>query len=329
MPRMRAILVEEFGGPDVLRHADVERPEPGEGEVLVEVRSAGINYADTMRRRNAYLARQELPFVPGSEVSGVVAEVGAGVEGVSEGDRVAALLGDGGYAEYAVVPAASLLALPEGVGFDEASAIPLQGLTAYHVLKTTGRLAEGETVLVHAAAGGVGYLAVQMAQLLGAGTVVATASTDEKLQVARNLGADVLVNYTEDDWPEKVREATGGRGADVILEMVGGEFPKKNLRCLAPFGRMVVYGAASGESAEVPTFDLMRRQQTVSGFWLARLMAPETQRMLGQSLAEIFAWISSGKLEILVGATYPLAEAARAHADLEGRRTTGKLVLNP
>ena len=184
--------------------------------------------------------------------------------------------------------------------------------------------------MVHAAASGVGYLAVQMAELLGAGTTVATASNPEKLQPARSAGADALVDYTEEGWPERVREATGGRGVDVILEMVGGDFPRQNLGCLAPFGRMVVYGSASGERSEVPIFDLMRSQQTVSGFWLARYLSdPRLQARAGEALREILSWLAAGKLRLNIGGRYPLSGAARAHADLEGRRTTGKLLLDP
>ncbi|MGH3146770.1 MAG: quinone oxidoreductase family protein, partial [Rubrobacter sp.] len=294
---------------------------------LIEVRSAGVNYADTMRRRNRYLTRQELPFVPGSEVAGVVAEVGEGLDDVSVGDRVVTLLGTGGYADYAVAPAQGLIPLPEGLDFDEAAAIPLQGLTAYHIIKTSGALEEGESVLVHAAAGGVGTLAVQMARLLGAGKVIATASTEEKRALARSLGADVLIDYSQEDWPEKVREATEGKGADVILEMVGGEFPEKNLRCLNVFGRMVVYGAASGERGTVQPETLMNKCHSVVGFWLV----PITGRpdLLVPSLQEVLGWISSGDLQLTIGATYPLEKAAEAHADLEGRKTTGKLLLHP
>lgn len=325
MPNMKAIVVEEFGEPEVMKYGETERPEPGEGEVLIEVRSAGVNYADTMRRRNQYLKKQTVPFTPGSEVAGVVAEVGSGVENASVGDRVVTLLDTGGYAEYAVADAVSLIPVPDGLDFDEAAAIPLQGLTAYHVLKTSGRLGEGESVVVHAAAGGVGYLAVQMAKLMGAGTVVATASSDEKLEMARSLGADVLVNYTHDGWPEEVKEATGG--ADVILEMVGGEFPQKNLSCLAPWGRMVVYGAASGERSSVELFGMMRKQQTITGFFLPWIMGDPD--LLLPSLKEVLGWLASGDLKLNVGGRYPLSDAARAHADLEGRKTTGKLVLNP
>lgn len=327
MPQMKAIKVEEFGEAEVMQLVEVERPSPNDGEVLIEVKSIGVNYADTMRRRNQYVLRQELPFTPGSEVAGIVAELGPGVEGVSEGDRVVTLLGTGAYAEYAVAPAGNLIPIPDGLGFDEAAAVPLQGLTAYHVIATSGMLREGESVLVHAAAGGVGYLAVQMAKLLGAGKVIATASTREKLEMAHDLGADVLVNYTEEDWPEQVREATGGKGADVILEMVGGDFVTRNLRCLNAFGRMVVYGAASGERGTLVPVDLMRKNQTVAGFFLPQIMGRPD--LIGESMQRILGWIASGDVKLNVGARYPLDEAAEAHRALEGRKTTGKIVLTP
>ena len=324
---MKTILVEEFGEPEVLRYTDAERPSPGEEEALIEVRSVGVNYADTMRRRNQYVESQELPFTPGSEVAGTVAEVGKGVENVSVGDRVVTLLRTGGYAEYAVAPARSLIPLPEPLDFDEAAAVPLQGLTAYHCIKTSGALQVGESVLVHAAAGGVGTFAVQMAKLLGAGTVIATASSEEKRYLARSLGADVLIDYTEEDWPEKVREATEGRGADVILEMVGSGFPENNLTCLNVFGRMVVFGAASRERGTIVPADLMRKCHAVVGFYLPQVM--RRPDLFVPSLREVLGWISSGDLQLTIGATYPLENAAEAHADLEGRRTTGKLLLNP
>lgn len=327
MAQMKAIVAERAGEPEVLRYVDVERRAPRGWEVLIEVEAAGINYADTMRRRDQYLVRQKFPFTPGSEVAGTVVEVGEGVENASEGDRVVTLIDSGGYADFAVAPAASLIPVPENLGFDEAAAVPLQGLTAYHILKTSGALKDGESVLVHAAAGGVGTLAVQMAKLLGAGRVIATAGSPEKLDLARSLGADVLIDYTEEDWPEKVVEATDGEGADVILEMVGAGFPEKNLQCLATFGRMVVFGAASGDRGHLVPGALMNACQSVVGFWLV----PITQRpdLLVPSLEEILGWIASGDLSLSIGATYPLEKAAEAHADIEGRKTTGKLVLRP
>ncbi len=327
MPQMKTIRVSEFGDSGVLEHVEIERPSPGEGEILVEVKSAGVNYADTMRRRNQYLEETPLPFVPGSEIAGTVAELGPGAEDVSEGDRVVTLLGTGGYADYAVVSAQNLIPIPDKMDFDEAAAIPLQGLTAYHVLKTSGMLEEGESVVVHAAGGGVGTLAVQMAKLMDANPVIATASTQEKLDLAKELGADVLINYTEDDWPEQVREATGGEGADVILEMVGGDFIQKNLECLATFGRVVVYGAASGERGSLVPMNLMYKNHTVAGFYLPQIMSrPE---LFGPSLKEMLGWISSGDLKLTVSARYPLEQASEAHEALEGRQTTGKIVLNP
>lgn len=327
MPRMKVIRVEEFGEPEVLKFGEIEKPSPDEGEVLVEVKSAGVNYADTMRRRNQYVERQELPFTPGSEIAGTVAEVGDGVEGVNTGDRVVTLLGTGGYAEYVVAPARNLILLPEGMGSDDAAAIPLQGLTAYHVLETSGQLKEGESVVVHAAAGGVGLLAVQMAKLMGASLVIATASTQEKLDLARDLCADVLINYTEEDWPEKVREATEGNGADVILEMIGGDFPQKNLHCLNAFGRMVVFGAASGDRGSLVPAALMKKNHVVAGFYLPQIMS--RPKLFGPSLEKVLGWISSGELKLTIGARYPLERAQEAHEALEGRKTTGKIVLNP
>jgi NADPH2:quinone reductase len=327
MSRMKAIKVEEFGEPEVLQLSEVEKPSPDEGEVLVEVKSAGVNYADTMRRRNQYVERQELPFTPGSEIAGTVAEVGESVEGVNTGDRIVTLLGTGGYAEYVVAPARNLIPLPEGMDFDDAAAIPLQGLTAYHVLETSGQLKEGESVVVHAAAGGVGLLAVQMAKLMSVSSVIATASTQEKLDLARDLGADVLINYTEEDWPEKVREATEGNGADVILEMVGGDFPRKNLHCLNAFGRMVVYGAASGDRGSLVPAALMKKNHVVAGFYLPQIMS--RPNLFGPSLEKILGWISSGDLKLTIGARYPLEQAQEAHEALEGRKTTGKIILNP
>ena len=327
MAQMKAVVADEVGGPGVLRYVDAERPSPRDWEVLIEVEAAGVNYADTMRRRDQYLTRQSFPFTPGSEVAGTVVEVGEGVENASEGDRVVTLIDSGGYADFAVAPAASLIPMPEGLGFEEAAAVPLQGLTAYHIIKTSGALKSGESVLVHAAAGGVGTLSVQMAKLLGAGRVIATASSEEKLDLARSLGADVLINYTEEDWPGKVVEATDGDGADVILEMVGADFPEKNLQCLATFGRMVVFGSASGERGTITPVALMNGCQSVVGFWLIPILSRPD--LFVPSLEETLGWISSGDLELTIGATYPLESAAEAHTDLEGRKTTGKLILRP
>ncbi|UJL45541.1 quinone oxidoreductase [Virgibacillus sp. NKC19-16] len=324
---MKAVQFSEFGGPEVLKVIEKEAPAIGKDEVLIETKAIGVNYADTARRQGTYVVPTELPFIPGAEIAGIVAEVGENVQRVSKGNRVVTLIGSGGYAEYAVVQPEKLIPIPDDVSFEKAVSLPLQGLSAYHILKTMGKLEEGETVLVHAAAGGVGSLAVQLAKLFGAGKVIATASTAEKLAFAEEMGADHLVDYTEDGWEKKVRELTGGNGVDVALEMVGGEIFHKTVKCLAPFGRLVIYGAASGEQAKFYPSSLMRRNQSVVGFFLSQIMNKPT--LFQKSLEELLLYMNKGKLELTLGGTFPLVDAAEVHRKLQGRETKGKLVLIP
>jgi NADPH:quinone reductase len=315
---MRAIQVTEFGGPEVLRLVDLPTPEPGDGEVLVRVSRAGINYADTHQRRNEYLAAAELPLVPGAEVAGVREDTG---------ERVVAMCGTGGYAEYATAPAALTVPIPDGVDDGTALALVLQGLTAWHLYRPSARVQEGESVVVHAAAGGVGSLAVQLGRAMGAGRVIATASSEEKRALALELGADAAVDAAPEGMAERLIEANGGRRVDVVFEMAGGEVFEQSLTALAPFGRVIAYGNASGEANTVATGRLMRRSAAVVGFWLMHLVGrPE---MVAEPLADLFARAARGELRAVVGATYPLAEAARAHTDMQARRTTGKLLLDP
>ncbi|SET64513.1 NADPH2:quinone reductase [Oceanobacillus limi] len=322
---MKAVQFTEYGGPEVLEVIEMEQPVPRENEVLLEVKAIGVNYADTARREGKYVVPTKLPFIPGTEVAGVVAEVGENVRGVEKGSGVVTLLESGGYAEYVQVPARSLIPIPHDVSFEKAVALPLQGLSAYHILKTMGRLEEGETVLVHAAAGGVGSLAVQLAKIFGAGTVIATASTEEKLTFAKEMGADHLVNYTEDNWVEQIRDLTDGKGVDVALEMVGGDVFHQTTKCLAAFGRLVIYGAASGEQTTFHPSALMKRNQSVIGFFLPQIM--KKPKLFQQSLHDLLSYVSSGKLEVTVGGTFPLAEAAHVHSLMQGRKTKGKIVL--
>jgi len=266
-----------------------------------------------------------LPWVVGSEVAGTVAKLGPGVTGTQEGQRVMALTAGGGYAEYAIVAAPALMPVPEKLSFTQAAALPLQGLTAYYLLKHSGRLAPGESVLVHAAAGGVGTLAVQMAKLLAAGTVIATASTPAKLEFACSLGADVQIDYTKEDVVAGVRAATDGKGADIILDGVGGDVFEQSLRCLAADGRLVVYGLASGQLVEMNPVRLMRRNQSVVGFYLGQLMTQPAQ--LRPAMEEIAGWLAEEKLRLMIGHVFALEDAARAHRQLEARETTGKIVL--
>jgi NADPH2:quinone reductase len=315
---MRAIRIDRWGGPEVLALVeDAPVPEPADGERLIRVTRAGINFADTHQRENSYLARYELPLIPGAEVAGET----------EDGRRVVALVGTGGYAEYVVAPAAMTVPVPDDVTDGQALALLLQGLTAWHLYRTSAKLAPGETVVVHAAAGGVGSLAVQLGRLMGAGRVIATASTEDKRALALELGADAAVDVTADDLGERLVEANGGERADVVLEMAGGRVFDASLHALAPFGRLVTYGIASREPNTVNSGALMRRSQAVVGFWL--MHAVRRPEMVEAPLRELFGMVADGSLRVVEGETYPLSEVRRAHEDLHARRTTGKLLLDP
>ncbi|MGP4072079.1 quinone oxidoreductase family protein [Piscibacillus sp. B03] len=324
---MKAVQFKEFGGPEVLEYVDLEKPEPSGREVVIEVKAVGVNYADTARREGEYVVETTLPFIPGAEVAGIVSDVGHQVENFNKGDRVVTLIESKGYAEYALTHEKTLIPIPEGVDFETAVALPLQGLSAYHILKTMGRLEEGETVLIHAAAGGVGTIAVQLAKIFGASKIIATASTEEKLQHAKSMGATHLVNYSEEGWEQKVLEHTDGEGVDVALEMVGGDVFKKTLKCLAPFGRLVIYGVASRVQPKLYPSYLMGKNQSVVGFFLPQIM--RKQKLFQQSLKELLTYLQTGQVKLSIGGVYNLSEAQKVHELLEGRQTKGKLVLKP
>ena len=314
---MRAVQIEEFGGPEVLEVVDLPTPEPGEGEVLIEVSRAGMNFADTHQRENSYLARYEVPLILGGEVAGTT----------EDGRRVVALLPSGGYAEYAVAPEATVYPIPDGLGDGAALALLIQGLTAWHLLRTCGRVAPGESVVVISGAGGVGSLAVQLAKPFGAGRVIATASSEEKRALALELGADAAVDPSVDDLTGALVEANGGERVDVVLEMAGGRVFDQCAEALAPFGRIVAYGIASREQNTLETGRLMRKSRTVVGFWLVHCLG--RREMVEEPLADLFDRAARGELTPRVGATYPLSEVRRAHEDMQGRRTSGKLLLDP
>ncbi len=321
---MKAIRIHETGGPEVMHLEEVEIPTPAQGEVLIKVAAAGVNYADLAQRQGAYLTRTRTPMTMGFEVVGVIAAHGPGVSAPPVGTRVIAFV-EGGYAEYAVASASTIIPIPENLDFTHAAAFAVQGLTAYQTLRESGRLQPGESVLVQAAAGGVGTLAVQLARLMGAGTVIGTASNEQKLDLVLRLGADAAINYTQNDWVEQVKQATGGRGVDVVLEVVGGAIAEQCLQCLAPFGRMVVIGAASGQRVQFSGIQLMYKNLSIVGYWLtAWLSRPDR---IAAATIELMQYLASGVLQIIVGQTYPLAEAAEAHRAIAERRTTGKVVL--
>ena len=303
---------------------EVEIPTPAQGEILIKVAAAGVNYADLAQRQGAYLTRTRTPMTMGFEVAGAIAAHGPSVSAPPVGTRVIAFV-EGGYAEYAVASASTIIPIPENLDFTHAAAFAVQGLTAYQTLRESGRLQPGESVLVQAAAGGVGTLAVQLARLMGAGTVIGTASNAQKLDLVLRLGADAAINYTQNDWVEQVKKASGGRGVDVVLEVVGGPIAEQCLQCLAPFGRMVVIGAASGQLVQFSGIQLMYKNLSVVGYWLtAWLSRPDR---IAVATIELMQYLATGALQIIVGQTYPLADAAEAHRAIAERRTTGKVVL--
>jgi NADPH2:quinone reductase len=314
---VRAVQIKEFGGPEVLEVVELDKPEPGDGEVLIEVSRAGLNFADTHQRENSYLRSFEVPLVLGGEVAGTT----------QEGRRVVAMVQSGGYAEYAVAPEATTFPIPDGVDDGSALAMIVQGLTAWHLFRTSAKLAVGESVIVVSGAGGVGSLAVQLAKPFGAGRVIATASTEEKRAHTLEMGADAAVDQATEELTEALIEANGGERIDVALEMAGGRTFDACLKSLAPFGRLVTYGIASGEQNELRTGSLMRRSHAVVGFWLMHCLG--RRDMMEEPLADLFERIARGELRPQVGETYPLSDVRRAHEDLEGRRTSGKLLLDP
>ena len=315
---MRAIQMQEFGGPEVLREVELPDPVAGAGEVLIRVAKAGLNFADTHTRTNSYLQKAELPLVPGGEVAGIREDTG---------ERVVALCGTGGYAELTVAPAAQTFPIPDGVDDGTALALLLQGTTAWHLYRTCARVQPGESVLIQAAAGGVGSLAVQLGHPLGAGRVIAVASSEEKRRLALELGADAAIDAAADGMAERVIEANAGSRVDAVFEMAGGEVFEQSMKALAPFGRCVAYGIASSEQNELRTGALMRRSHAVVGFWLMHCL--QVPGMLDEALADLFARAGRGELRVVIGGTFPLGEAAAAQVELASRRTSGKLLLDP
>ncbi|MGU3362780.1 zinc-binding alcohol dehydrogenase family protein [Methylobacterium sp. M6A4_1b] len=325
---MKAVRFHATGDADALVFEDVPDAVAGPGQVLIKVEAVGLNFADVMRRRgNDYPEPSPTPFTLGAEVAGTVAALGEGVTGFEVGAKVFATPGAGGYAQYVSVPAAIVIPLPEGLSPTQATALVAHGLTAAFALRKAARLAEGESVLVEGAAGGLGAFTIQLAKLYGAGTVIAAASTAEKRAFAENLGADASVDYTAPGWAEQVRAVTGGRGADIVMETTGGETTNQALDAMAPFGRMVFIGQASGEKAVVEPWSLMVANHTVTGFYIGAYLADPALVM--STLTEIIGFVLSGKLTLHVGTVLPLSQAAEAHRLLEGRRTTGKVVLEP
>ncbi len=338
------------------------RPEPGPDEALIRVTRAGLNFADTHTRTNSYVQKATLPLVPGGEVAGTLegwgsvggrsapASGAAGGGSVpATGERVVALVGSGGYAEYATAPRERVFPIPDGIDDGAALALVIQGTTAWHLLRSAGRLAEGESVVVHSAAGGVGSLTTQLAVSFGAGRVIATASSEERRDLARALGADAATDPGAEGLTERLLEANEGREVDLVIESYGGAVFDASIKALAPFGRIVVNGISTREQNEVRTGSLLRHSRSVIGFWLFHtlerpaeagterrptLPIPGTERRptlpsFAGALADLFERTLAGELRPIIGETYPLEQAPQAQIDLRERRTTGKLLLDP
>lgn len=321
---MRAIEVARFGGPEVLTPVELPAPEPGPGRLLVRTDAVGVNYIDTYFRTGLY--PRELPYIPGSEGTGRVVAVGAGVAGVAVGDRVSWAAADGSYAEQVLVPAAVAVPVPDAVPAEQAASALLQGMTAHYLLNSTYPAQPGETVLVHAGAGGVGLLLTQLAAAKDV-RVITTVSSDEKEALSRGAGAAEVLRYT-DDLAEQVRDLTGGEGVAAVYDGVGAATFESSLASLRIRGTLALFGAASGP---VPPFDLQRLNPAGSLYVTRPTLAHHvrTREELMWRAGEVFAAVADGTLTVRVGARYPLAQAEQAHRDLEARRTTGSIVLLP
>lgn len=322
---MKAIQVSQTGGPEVLALVDLPEPKPKPNEAVVQVKAAGVNFIDVYFREGRYPA--QLPFVNGQEAAGVVTEAGREVTMFKPGDRVAYTGALGSYAEYAAVPESRLVKIPEGVSFKQAASAMLQGMTAHYLVHSTYKLQAGETVLIHAAAGGVGLLLVQMARNIGA-RVIGTAGTKEKAQLARDAGADECIVYTEADFETETRRLTDGKGVNVVYDGVGKATFDKDLNVLVPRGYLVLFGGSSGA---VPPFDLIKLSQKGSLFITRPTLVHYTasREDLDWRADDVLGWIAAGDLKLRIHKEYPFVEAPQAHRDLEGRRTTGKLLLIP
>jgi NADPH:quinone reductase len=325
IPVMKAIQVQKTGGPEVLTLVDLPAPKPGANEALIQVKAIGVNFIDVYFREGRYPA--QLPFIDGQEAAGIVTEVGPGVTTVKAGDRVAYTGRLGSYAEYAIVAADRLVKIPDQLDFREAAAAMLQGMTAHYLIHSSYPLKRGEIALIHAAAGGVGLLAVQMAKMVGA-RVIGTAGTPDKAQLARDAGADEVILYREQDFAEETKRLTEGKGVHVVYDGVGKDTFDKDLDVLRPRGYLVLFGGSSGA---VPPFDLIKLSQKGSLFLTRPTLVHyiATREELEHRANDVLGWIASGKLKLRIEHTYSLADAAQAHRDLEARKTTGKLILLP
>ena len=324
---MKAIELSGLEGFQSMRVVEADKPKPGPNQVLIEVKAAGINFAELELTKGKYPALKPLPYILGFEAAGIVAELGSQVKNVSVGDKITAIVSSGGFADYATADAGAVIPIPQGISFAEASTIPIHGLSAYALLKFAAKPQSHETVLAQAAAGGVGLYLVQLVKIMGAKQVIALASSTEKLDLVKSLGADTVIDYSEKTWPDQVRQATGGKGVDIVLEAASGEVGSESFKLVAPFGRVVFFGAKnihdtiSSEKIQ----QLIYKNQSLIGFNVPSLR-PE---QIAECVPELLKLISQGRIKLFASTTFPLVEVRKAFEAVSNRQTIGKVVLTP
>jgi NADPH:quinone reductase len=323
---MKAVVVTDFGGPEVLKYREVEKPSIASRQVLIRVAATAVNFADIKARHGQYHGTGQPPFVPGLDAAGTVEEVGAEVQHIKAGDRVIAFPKNGSYAEYVVADEDLTCVIPDNVDFDTAAACPTVSITSYKLIKDVARLVPGETVLIHAAAGGIGTTAIQLAQILGAGLVIGTVGNGNKIAAAKDAGADHVICYETEDFAEKVNELTDGQGADVILDSISGWVAEKSLDCLSFYGRLVNFGIAGGMAGKVKTTDLHSSCRSVLGFSLGTTRN-KRPHLLQDAAKQVLTYLEDGRLQMKIGARFSLEDSAKAHQLVESRQSTGKVLL--
>ena len=324
---MKAIELTGLEGFQSMRVVEADKPQPSPNQVLIEVKAAGINFAELELTKGKYPALRPLPYVLGFEAAGIVAELGSQVKGIRVGDKVTAIASSGGFADYATADAHAVIPIPKGISFAEASTISIHGLSAYALLKFAAKPQPHETILVQAAAGGVGLYLVQLAKIMGAKRVIALASSKKKLELVKSLGADAVIDYSDKTWPNQVREVTGGRGVDIVLEAASGEVGTESFKLVAPFGRVVFFGAKNSHDtiSSEQIQQLIYKNQTLIGFNVPSLR-PE---QIAECVPELVKLISQGRIKLFANTTFPLVEVRKAFEAVANRQTIGKVVLTP
>jgi len=324
---MRAVVLNGYEGAKSLRIVDVDKPQPAPSEILIQVKAAGINFAELELIEGRYQVPKEVPFIMGFEAAGIVIEAGHKVKSLKPGDRVTSIVSSGGYAEYTIADESAAIPIPDGLSFAEASTIPIQGLSAYALLKYAAKLQLGESILIQSAAGGVGLYLTQLAKLMGSPCVVGLGSTNEKVQLLKRLGADVAVNYSNEGWADQVREATGGKGIEVVLEQASGEVSDECFKLIAPFGRVVMFGAKNVHDTLPPekVRQLIFKNQSITGFNFPSLQPSQ----IAGCVRPLLELIRSGQVKLFAQHSFALADVGKAYEAMSSRRTMGKIVLIP